>query len=200
MKQTAIALLMVFFFAAQATAEERTVLKEQMEKESYATGVTLVRNLKQQGGSFDLDLVIKGMRDEITGEKLLLTEEDLHITLTALQNELKKHQTRGVIEYPEAPSQARTPVRDEEQTLRALAIASISPPRESAQQIPVSSPSSFQTPAQFEAPVQEHTFASLAAQQKPQTNDNGTIQIVLSDLTRMHADYWLKSLPRQKQK
>jgi hypothetical protein len=200
MKQTALAVLMIVFFAAQAAAEEGMVLKEQMEKESYATGVTLVRNLKQQGGSFDLELVIKGMKDEVTGEKLLLTEEDLHMTLTALQSELKKHQTRGVIEYPEAPTKVRTPVRDEEQTMKALAVASIAPPREPAQQIPASSPLSFQTPAMVGASVQEHTFAALAAQQQPQTNDSGTSQIVLSDLTRMHADYWLKTLPRPKQK
>jgi hypothetical protein len=198
MKQTVIAVLMVVFFAAQATAEEGTVLQGRMDKVSYATGVTLVRDLKQQGGSFDLDLVIKGMRDEITGEKLLLTEEDLHIILAAMQNELKKHQTRGVTEYPEAPAQARTPVRDEEQTMRALAVASLAPPKERTQQIPSSSPSSFQALAQLEAPVQEHTFAALAAQQQPQTNDKGTVQIVLSDLTRMHAEYWLKTRPHQR--
>ncbi len=195
MKKTAIALLMVVFFAAQATAEEGTVLKEQMDKESYATGVTLLRNLKQQGGSFNLDLVIKGMMDAMTGEKLLLTEEDLHITLSASQNELKKHQTRGVVEYPEAPARVRTPVRDEEQTLRALAHASIAPTRESARQTPDSLQASFQMPSQLGAPVLDHTFAALAVQQQPQTNDNGPTQIVLSDFTRRHAEQWLKTQP-----
>jgi hypothetical protein len=209
MKQTAIAILMVVFFVAQATAEEGTVLKEKMEKESYATGVALVRNLKQEGGSFDLDMVIKGMKDEITSEKLLLTEEDIRITLTALQNELNKNQTRGVhytaiskegvaqtpVASPQAPAQARTPVQDDEQTMRALAIASIAPPKVSTQQTPASSPSPLQTPAQGEAPVQGNTFAALAAQQQPQTNDDGPTQIVLSTLMRRHAEQWLKTQP-----
>jgi Domain amino terminal to FKBP-type peptidyl-prolyl isomerase len=216
MKQTAIAVLMVVFLAAQATAGEGTVLKGQMEKESYATGVTLVRNLIQQGGSFDLDLVIKGMKDQVAGEKLLLTEEALRVTLIALKNELKKRQTHGVIEYPDQykaiekedapmtaasspqePAQVQTPVRDEEQALRALAIASIAPPKGSAQQTPALSPSSFQALSQSGAPVQEHTFDSLAAQQQQQTNDDGTVQIVLSSLTRRYAENWLKTQPHQ---
>jgi hypothetical protein len=218
MKHAAIAVLMVVFLAAQAAAEEATVLKEQIEKDSYATGVALVRNLKQQGGSFDLDLVIKGMKDEITCEKLLLTEEGLRMILTSLQSERNKRQTRGGIEYadqdkasgkedvpltsvssPQAPEPVRTPVRDQEQTLRALALASIAPPRDSMQKAPASSPpslpASFQASAHLDAPVQEHTFAALALDQQQQANDDGPTQIVLSDFTRRHAEAWLKTLP-----
>jgi hypothetical protein len=206
MKQTAIAVLMVVFFAAQAAAGEGTVLKGQMEKESYATGIALVRNLIQQGGSFDLDLVIKGMKDAITGEKLLLTDEELQITLAALRNELKKRQAIGgenaptaAASSPEAPAQVQTPVRvdrdEEEQAMAALAIASIAPPKGSSEQTPASLPASFQ--AQLGAPVQEQTFEALAAQQQQQTNDDGTTQIILSSLTRRYAASWLKTQPRQ---
>ncbi len=212
MKQTAIAALMVVFLAAQATAEEGTVLKEKIEKDSYATGVALVRNLKQQGGAFDLDLVIKGMKDELTGEKLLLTEEGLQTTLTALQNEVKKNQQRGAIastdsysaisrddvpltpaSSPQAPAPARKPVRDEEEGLAALAVATLAPSTGSAQLTPASLASS-QAP---EAPVPDHSFAALAVQQQQQFNNDGTVQIVLSSLTRKYAETWLKTLPRQ---
>ena len=64
-------------------AEEQTVLKSQSEKENYATGVEFVRSLQKRGGSVNLDLVIQGMKDGLTGEKMLMGDDELRKTFAA---------------------------------------------------------------------------------------------------------------------
>jgi hypothetical protein len=63
--------------AAPLYAEEQTALKTRADKESYGTGVEFVRTLQQRAGAVNLDLVIQGMKDALTGEKLLLSESEI---------------------------------------------------------------------------------------------------------------------------
>jgi FKBP-type peptidyl-prolyl cis-trans isomerase len=62
------------------------------EKQSYAMGVELVRNLKRQGFDFDLDTVIRGMRDAFAGRKLALTDEEMldSLNLAASQARIRR--------------------------------------------------------------------------------------------------------------
>ena len=93
--KTKLILLLVFgigLLAAQASAEEAPVLKTKKDKTSYAAGVETVRSLKRQGVELDMELVIRGMRDESTGQKLLLTDEDLHAIINAYQADVRKKQ------------------------------------------------------------------------------------------------------------
>jgi len=83
-----IMVLVVGLLAAQVSAEEPTLLKTQNEKLSYAVGVDLAKNLKQQGVEVDVDLVTKGLKDTFLGEKLAMTEETLRATMTAFHVEL----------------------------------------------------------------------------------------------------------------
>jgi len=80
------AVLGIMLLGAPAFGGEQQVLNTQKEKENYSTGVEIVRNLKQQGGAVDLDLVIQGIRDGLTGEKLLMTEAEIRTTVAARQN------------------------------------------------------------------------------------------------------------------
>lgn len=94
MKPIWMAVLGVALLAGHAYAGGQPVLNTPTDRENYTNGVTIARNLKQQGGTVNLDILIKGMMDELAGEKLLMTEGDLQKTLTALQAgiELKKQQ------------------------------------------------------------------------------------------------------------
>lgn len=78
--------------ATRVCAGEPPLLKTEKEKMSYSTGVNVVRNLKQQGIALDQDMLIKGIKDALSGEKLLMTDQDIRITIAAMQNELnQKH-------------------------------------------------------------------------------------------------------------
>jgi len=81
----------VVLLAAQC-AQEPTDLKTEKDKVNYGIGVSVARNFKQQGMDVDVNLVAKGMKDELTGKKLLISEEELRKTLTAYQQELRLKQ------------------------------------------------------------------------------------------------------------
>jgi hypothetical protein len=77
------------------SAADPVALKTEGDKINYAIGVSMINNVKQQGGEVNLDLVIKGMMDGLTGEKLLLTEDELRRVLAARQSELAEKQKQA---------------------------------------------------------------------------------------------------------
>ena len=85
-----MAVLAVALLAAQAIAEEPLVLKTQKDRENYAIGVEMARNFKRQGIEVDLDIVMRGMKDVLAGDKLLLTDNDLLTTMNMFASELRR--------------------------------------------------------------------------------------------------------------
>ena len=85
--------------ATHLNAEETKVLTTQKEKVSYAIGIDVMKALRQQGIQVDMDLVIKGMKDLLSGEKLLMSDSDLRKTMAEFQAELrlKQRQARGTM-------------------------------------------------------------------------------------------------------
>lgn len=77
MTLTWLAVLGVMLLAAQVFADEPAVLGTQQDKVNYAIGVNMIGNFKKQGIEIDLDLVTMGMRDALSGGKLLMTNEEL---------------------------------------------------------------------------------------------------------------------------
>lgn len=92
-----IAVLGVVLLAAQCTGEPQTpnksvTLKTDKDKVSYGVGVSVAKNLKQQGVEADVEILVQGLRDELSGAKLLMNEDELAKTLGAYQNELRQKQ------------------------------------------------------------------------------------------------------------
>jgi hypothetical protein len=96
----------VALMASRAFAGEHPVLKTQMDKVNYSIGVSTIRNFKQYGSGSDinLDMVLQGMKDELSGKTLLLSEKDLRAVLTAVQTEImqKKRTARALATMPSA--------------------------------------------------------------------------------------------------
>ncbi len=78
----------IFMMLGTVSAQEAPVLKTQQDKVNYGIGVGVARNFKNQGIGVDVDLVIRGMKDTLSGAPLLMTEEDLAKTMNAFQQEL----------------------------------------------------------------------------------------------------------------
>jgi len=87
-----IAVVGAVILAGFAYAEDQLVLKTKTEKESYHAGISIVKNLKQQGGEFNLDIVIQGMKDGLTSETTLLSEEDFGTTMVADSQKTEQQQ------------------------------------------------------------------------------------------------------------
>ncbi len=84
-----LVVLAVSFLYAHAGAEETPVLRTKKDKMSYGSGVQMGRSLKAQGVELDIELVIRGFRDVFAGKTLLVTDQELHAIVNALQAEAK---------------------------------------------------------------------------------------------------------------
>ncbi len=96
MRQAWIVALGVMLVASPALADESSALKTQKDLESYGIGVTTARNFKRQGIEVDLDAFVKGLRDGLTGGKLLMSEKDLRVIMNTFQQDLRQKQKLAV--------------------------------------------------------------------------------------------------------
>ncbi|MGD0517852.1 MAG: FKBP-type peptidyl-prolyl cis-trans isomerase [Thermoguttaceae bacterium] len=87
--------LAVGFLAANVCAEEARALKTQKEKMSYSIGVDVAKNFAKMGMDLDLDVFFRGLKDGFSGKKLLMTDDEMHATISAFQNDLTKKQSQG---------------------------------------------------------------------------------------------------------
>ncbi len=65
-------------------------LTTESEKANYALGVDLSRNLRQLGIEIDLDVLVRGLRDGFSGEKLLMTQKEIVAERTARSREVTR--------------------------------------------------------------------------------------------------------------
>jgi UDP-GlcNAc:undecaprenyl-phosphate/decaprenyl-phosphate GlcNAc-1-phosphate transferase len=96
MKVNWLAALAVAIFAAQAGADETPALRTQKDKLSYSIGVNVGRNFKLQKIDVDVELVVKGLKDELSNGKILVTEDEIRAVMKDLQTELRQKQTQAV--------------------------------------------------------------------------------------------------------
>jgi len=80
--------------AATTSAKKPAAVTLQTEKDkaSYAIGLNIGTNMKKDNVDIDPDLLAKGMRDAMAGNKPLLTDEEVKAVLTDLQNTVRKRQ------------------------------------------------------------------------------------------------------------
>ncbi len=90
-----VVLAIIFLLTSLAVAEEPVTLKTQKDRVNYSIGVNVIKNFKQQDIDLDLNMVIKGMRDSLEGDKLLLSDDELRATLMEVQNAIRQKQRLG---------------------------------------------------------------------------------------------------------
>jgi FKBP-type peptidyl-prolyl cis-trans isomerase len=95
MKRGWAAVAGVMFLSAQVFAGETPALKTPVEQQSYGLGVEMGKNLKRQGAEMDPDIVVRGLKDAMGGNKLLLTDEELMLTMKNFASERKAKQSKG---------------------------------------------------------------------------------------------------------
>jgi FKBP-type peptidyl-prolyl cis-trans isomerase len=95
MRPTLILALAVGLLAIQASAQETATLTTQKDKVSYGIGVQVAASLKGQGIDIDPNLLVKGLRDALAGQKLLMSDEELSATMAAFQQEMVQKQTQA---------------------------------------------------------------------------------------------------------
>lgn len=76
----------------QVSARESRPPETQKEKASYAMGVAVGRNIQRQRIEVDADVLERGVRDALSGQKLAMTDEELRSTMDGLMAEAKRKQ------------------------------------------------------------------------------------------------------------
>lgn len=75
--------------AATAKTPAPLALKTQKEKASYAIGMNIGKNLKKDSVEVDPAILLRGLKDALAGNKLLLTDDEAKTALMALQTEVR---------------------------------------------------------------------------------------------------------------
>jgi len=95
MKMKVTTVLAIGIAAVYANAEDVSpALKTTKDKVSYSMGVDIGKNWKRQGIEIDAELLARGLKDAMSGDKLLMSEDEMRQTAMAFQEEMKQKQTK----------------------------------------------------------------------------------------------------------
>ncbi len=83
-----LSLLGGVLLVSQVNAQQTLTLKNQKEKMSYIMGVDIGKSLKTQPMEIDVDILLRGIKDTVSGGKSLLTEQEIRETVALFQKEM----------------------------------------------------------------------------------------------------------------
>jgi FKBP-type peptidyl-prolyl cis-trans isomerase FklB len=86
---------------ATAAAPSAPVLPDEKTKSSYALGMEMGKRLKGQFPELDAELVSRGLKDALAGDKALFTEGELKAALAAVQYEVQTRRVQAQKELAE---------------------------------------------------------------------------------------------------
>ncbi len=92
MRFTWIVALSMLLLVSLGQAQEQPTLQTEKDKVSYSIGVDIGNTLKRQSIDVNLDLVTRGLKDAMTGGKMLMTEEQIVETVTNFRKEMMAKQ------------------------------------------------------------------------------------------------------------
>src|SRR5579872_4418087 len=75
-----------------ATKPKPLVLTTDKDKISYALGMNMAKGLQRQSVEVNPDVLVRGLKDSLTGGKTLLTDAEAQTALTSLQTNLRAKQ------------------------------------------------------------------------------------------------------------
>ena len=101
-----IGILGVLLLSTQAGAEGPKAPETQKEKVSYTIGADTGRVLRQQEIEVDIDLLVKGLKDGLSGGKLLMNDQDIEAARNSVQNELKRKAAAQKQKQPQVPQKS----------------------------------------------------------------------------------------------
>ncbi len=101
MKIQLMSLCLMVFLASPATAEETLVLKNQKERLSYAIGIDVGKAFKRESVDLDPDILTRGMKDGLSGEKPLMAAQEIEELLTAYKKEMMAKKAAAMKELGE---------------------------------------------------------------------------------------------------
>jgi FKBP-type peptidyl-prolyl cis-trans isomerase FklB len=93
LKQILVLLCGSVFVTSQAWSEEAPEIKTEKDKLSYSIGASIGKNLKKENTEIDLNLLVKGIKNGLAGERLAIPDKEIRMILGTYQSELRKKMT-----------------------------------------------------------------------------------------------------------
>src|SRR3954451_8960924 len=106
MKTALITLLSAGLVSSVFAADADSTLKTDKEKLSYSIGMDIGQNLKRSQVDVDPETLSKGLKDFLTGNKTLLTDEQKREVMTNFQKEMREKQMARMKEQQEKGKEA----------------------------------------------------------------------------------------------
>ena len=101
------AVIGVVFLAGPAVAGEGPALETPRDRLSYGMGISVAQNLKRQGVEVDAELLARGLKDGLSGQKPLMTADEVRAAMSQLQVEQKQRRSKPSRAAEESRSQGR---------------------------------------------------------------------------------------------
>jgi FKBP-type peptidyl-prolyl cis-trans isomerase FklB len=95
MRKFVMVVLIILCSAGMVIADKAGPLKKKKDKLSYSLGVTIGRSMKRDLIDANPDLVAKGIKDVLTGRKILLTDQQMAEVFMSLQQDLVAKQAEA---------------------------------------------------------------------------------------------------------
>jgi FKBP-type peptidyl-prolyl cis-trans isomerase FklB len=88
MKKFIAIAIVLSLFVGTAMTQKKEAPKTTKEKVSYSIGVNIAKNMKMQGLDIDQGMIVQGIKDELSGSKIAMSDKDMETTMTAFQKEM----------------------------------------------------------------------------------------------------------------
>lgn len=79
-------------------AQKKTELKTQKQKASYGIGLDIGKNFKEQFPDVDVDAMVRGFKDALSGSKPAINEEELSKIMASFQQEMIQKRSQRMAE------------------------------------------------------------------------------------------------------
>jgi len=79
----------------------KSAFKTEMEKVSYCYGLDFGEYLKRQSLDLDIDIFLKGLKDQLGGKKPAMTPEEIQMTMSAFQQRMQQKQREEYMKLQE---------------------------------------------------------------------------------------------------
>jgi len=93
MRRIVVIALSLLQISVVMVAQKKTELKTQMQKASYGVGLNIGRNFREEFPEVDIDAMVQGFRDALSGVKPALDDKELGQVMTAFQQEMTTKRT-----------------------------------------------------------------------------------------------------------
>lgn len=81
--------------SSMAYASEDAIFSSPTDKINYAIGVEIARNYRNKGIDFNLDMVIRGMKDVTSDSQPLLSDKEMRNILIGVQSDIRRKRSVG---------------------------------------------------------------------------------------------------------